>query len=142
MYGRMDGSQQIRLCTIFPGSGGAVVHVKLRVARLSDCIGAYRCLSYVWGSNVQLRPMFVNGFRHAVTPNLDELLRWLRALGFREEIWVDALCIRQDDEVEKALQVNMVKSFPPSYLGDGAVTCARGHVMHRCLASALRNEAY
>ncbi len=64
----------------------------------------YRALSYCWGDPLVTRPIIVNGETRQVTTNLEEALQAVKAQGFRK-IWVDALCINQDDLLERGLQV-------------------------------------
>jgi hypothetical protein len=70
--------------------------------------GDYVALSYVWGSSDNQREIIVNNCVVTVTKNLEEALRWLRdspeaSAGLM--FWVDALCINQDDVVEKSREV-------------------------------------
>ncbi|KAK4103340.1 hypothetical protein N658DRAFT_388746, partial [Parathielavia hyrcaniae] len=72
----------------------------------------YIALSYSWGNPTARREIVVNGKPACVTENLYAALTHL--LGFKGllasileecEIWVDALCINQQDAAEKLVQV-------------------------------------
>jgi hypothetical protein len=65
---------------------------------------SYRALSYYWGDRSITRPIMVDGHLVQVTTNLEEALRELR-LHKVTTLWVDALCINQEDRLEKGLQV-------------------------------------
>lgn len=76
----------------------------------------YECLSYVWGSpespetvQIDTAQGFVN---FDVTRNLHAALLQLRDPFFERMLWVDAICINQSDEEEKAQQVtSMTRIF-------------------------------
>ena len=70
--------------------------------------GDFATLSYVWGNERDRRDILLNGTVFSVTANLEICLRALAAdneFQDRYKIWVDAICINQDDEVERASQV-------------------------------------
>ncbi|KAL8393934.1 hypothetical protein RB595_003627 [Gaeumannomyces hyphopodioides] len=118
----------------------------------------YEALSYVWGSEENKLPVYVqaddddrNGAPHAspptrsdqcllVTRNLHAALSHLRD-GFLERvIWIDAICINQQDDVEKGRQVQSMAWIYASasrvvvWLGEA------GHGSDRAL-EALRQAA-
>ena len=67
------------------------------------------CLSYVWGDTRSTRASIsLNNRRYGTGPNLHSLLDRLRALGIKDEVWIDALCINQNDEKEKTEQVKLM----------------------------------
>ncbi|KAF7862501.1 hypothetical protein EAF04_007374 [Stromatinia cepivora] len=68
----------------------------------------YQALSYVWGSSENLRPIFVNQKPLSVTANLHGALLQLRDGTFERIIWVDAICINQDDDKEKSQQIKLM----------------------------------
>lgn len=70
----------------------------------------YEALSYTWGDSRDTRPIRINGEIVRVRTNLEAALRRLRAEG-HIKLWVDALCINQSDDEEKALQVRQMKSI-------------------------------
>jgi hypothetical protein len=82
----------------------------MRVTSLQDS-PQYEALSYVWGNTANKRPILVNCKTIFVTINLEEALRYLRRSDQTATIWVDAVCINQDDQREKAIQVNMMSTI-------------------------------
>jgi hypothetical protein len=69
----------------------------------------YTALSYVWGDPQHTVSIFVNGRQVPVTVNLAGALRRLRDLpNYAKSLWVDALCIDQQNEREKSQQVQMM----------------------------------
>ena len=70
--------------------------------------GDYVALSYTWGDTGDTRNMVVNGHQVAVGTNLESALRVLRhkqPIKSGYKIWVDALCINQQDTVERSQEV-------------------------------------
>lgn len=68
----------------------------------------YESLSYVWGDPTVVRPVWVNGIRRQITQNLHGALRRLRSRDTPRILWVDAICINQDDDEEKGHQVDLM----------------------------------
>ncbi|KAH8670713.1 heterokaryon incompatibility protein-domain-containing protein [Ilyonectria robusta] len=76
--------------------------------------GDFAALSYVWGSPRDRRDIVLNGEVTSVTRNLESALRELaRQDDFRGryKLWVDALCINQDDADEKASQISKMREI-------------------------------
>ncbi|KAM7188617.1 Heterokaryon incompatibility protein (HET) domain containing protein [Naviculisporaceae sp. PSN 640] len=72
----------------------------------------YVALSYVWGLRENLMPICCNQHTVLVTPNLYDALLHLRNPSQDRVLWVDALCINQEDDIEKSHQVrNMGKIY-------------------------------
>ncbi|KAL5430451.1 hypothetical protein PMIN07_009487 [Paraphaeosphaeria minitans] len=103
----------IRLIKLQPSEDpSAPIHCKLVTYPVDGKrLGAhsYECLSYVWGLSENLRSINIEvgeavaAFK--ATPNLYEALLHLRDPFFELILWVDAICINQDDDKEKATQV-------------------------------------
>ncbi|KAK4112575.1 hypothetical protein N656DRAFT_709691, partial [Canariomyces notabilis] len=82
--------------------------------------------SYVWGSERSLQPISVNNREYSVGVNLSTALSHLRDPFIERFIWVDAICINQDDVAEKTRQVrSMAKIYAKAsrvivWLGEAA----------------------
>ncbi|RMJ16106.1 hypothetical protein BHE90_003000 [Fusarium euwallaceae] len=77
--------------------------------------GEYETLSYAWGSpSDPLHDILVNGQRYRVRQNLYDVLSQFRTslrYASRVRLWVDAICINQDDGLERATQVKRMKQI-------------------------------
>lgn len=99
----------IRLLRLLPSpTHQAEIHVDLIEYNLTPShtsSHSYEALSYVWGSLDTTSSILVGDKRLQVTPNLHAALSQLRDTVFPRVLWVDAVCINQCDDVEKALQI-------------------------------------
>lgn len=70
----------------------------------------YQTVSYVWGSASASEVSFVtvDGSRIPITPNLKAFLHRIRDPKKTLTLWVDTICINQQDDKEKTQQVNMM----------------------------------
>ena len=69
---------------------------------------AYTCMSYVWGSSNSYASIPCNNRSMTVTDHLRQGLLCIHAAKVTTDpiwLWIDAICINQSDEVEKAAQV-------------------------------------
>lgn len=100
----------IRLMRLFKGSYDGPIHCDLFQAYLSTIDGMpYEALSYTWGESSQQYDIVVQEQPFRVTSNLLEALRYL---GFADQdriLWVDAVCIDQDNAAEKGHQVGQMR---------------------------------
>ena len=84
-------------------------------------------LSYVWGDTNPLRDISVNGKMFGVTANLFYALRDLRDEYRVSRLWLDTICINQQDVEERNKQVVLMGSIytlahhTVIYLGEGTV---------------------
>jgi hypothetical protein len=70
----------------------------------------YTALSYVWGSTEDPEYIFLNGRNQVpVTRNLFEALRTLLLPKEGRRLWIDALCINQQNHAEKESQVHLTQ---------------------------------
>jgi hypothetical protein len=67
----------------------------------------FKALSYVWGDSSLTLPILIEDKPYQVTANCHAALRRLRELG-ESSIWIDAICINQQDDDEKAAQIAMM----------------------------------
>lgn len=68
----------------------------------------YVCLSYVWGSTAEGTFITLNGNHFWVRKNLWEFLRCARLKRRDECLWIDAICIDQSNNSERAHQVQQM----------------------------------
>jgi hypothetical protein len=77
----------------------------------------YKALSYTWDSPIFHAPgvlqgvsqtIMCNGLEVSVGQNLYDALEQLARSGFQGHIWIDALCINQDDNDERSSQIPLM----------------------------------
>jgi len=100
-------SGKIRLLYLLPGEKGdqlqgVIIHVPYNAP------GAYRALSYVWGSDQQAKELVTPDGTLQITFSLNKALRGLRHREKAIMLWVDAVCINQKDNNEKAQQIRLL----------------------------------
>lgn len=71
----------------------------------------YEALSYVWGSQCETHTITVNGCDLHVTRNLYTALVHLRDNQLERILWIDAICINQEDDDEKSEQIPLMRSI-------------------------------
>jgi len=97
----------IRILYLHPLSHSGKIEVSLTVVNLSDK-PVYTALSYEWGTEIEQQVITVNGHFVHIHKNLYQLLlRLCPKHGFRR-LWVDAICINQNNISERNSQVQMM----------------------------------
>ncbi|KAJ4286528.1 hypothetical protein N0V90_013228 [Kalmusia sp. IMI 367209] len=71
----------------------------------------YIALSYTWGGQEKRAEMELNGCTISITENLFSALRHLRSEDKSQQLWVDAICINQEDPRERKHQVGQMKNI-------------------------------
>jgi hypothetical protein len=113
--------------------------------------GDFAALSYAWGDEHNPASIFLDGIQVPVTRNLEIVLR---ALAINEEfqdnykIWIDAICINQNNDAEQASQVRKMREIycgawsVISWLGenDGPADVKDAFQFVRTLASLPENQ--
>lgn len=107
LYSPLTEEDEIRLLELQPGSARDDIGCTLRHAKLSDQ-PAYEALSYEWGSDLVTKDIRVNDTVHKVRENLWTALIHLRLESEPRILWIDALCIHQDETLERSHQVNQM----------------------------------
>ena len=101
-----DDLKEIRLLTLHEGDFKADIQISINTVSLfPDSPPTYEALSYVWGS--QENPIDIHiGFQTlALTRNLAEALPYLRYRDKPRVLWIDAICVNQQDLKERSRQV-------------------------------------
>ncbi|KAK3357967.1 heterokaryon incompatibility protein-domain-containing protein [Lasiosphaeria hispida] len=101
----------IRLVVIHPSTDlDAPISCSLRVVDL-DKDPRYEALSYCWGDAKITADILVENTVLPVTTNLVAALRQLRRADGEREMWIDAICINQDDSDEKVNQIPLMRAI-------------------------------
>lgn len=101
---------EFRILRIIPDPDDSPIRCLLTKASLieQDIMATYIALSYCWGDPNVTEDITVNAVPTPITVSLHNSIWYLRALQVYE-IWADALCINQKDEIERGLQVRFMK---------------------------------
>ncbi|KAL8665309.1 MAG: hypothetical protein Q9202_002360 [Teloschistes flavicans] len=109
IYSELDASvQQIRLIRLKRSQNPDDIYVELETYQIDQC-PPYNALSYAWGDQNKLQLIDLNGIRHAVTTDLHSALKHLRPQLEDQLMWIDALCINQQDVKEREFQVSLMR---------------------------------
>jgi len=68
----------------------------------------YTALSYVWGQGGRTHKATVGGMEFEITESLDTAIRYLRHSTAKVTLWIDQICINQEDNTEKTEQVALM----------------------------------
>lgn len=110
VYERSLNSDQIRLMVLDCGEPGFPIHVSLEVFEQDNC-PEYETVSYTWagedGQTIINNVIYVGTFWDIMpqTFNCWSLLQYLRPVRGIRTVWVDAICINQNDVIERGVQV-------------------------------------
>jgi hypothetical protein len=109
-HGELSMSDNIRLLRLLPRTGPnlhcEVIEYAIKEAGSSTC--PYEALSYVWGSEDTPASLFISGYQLPITQNLCAALGCLQHSSTPRVLWVDAVCIDQNNESEKQQQIQLM----------------------------------
>jgi hypothetical protein len=106
MYQTLPESS-IRLLVVQPGGIKDPIHCHMGVV-VPIISPPYEALSYMWGSSERPKSITLNSTTIPVGRNLWNALKSLRLKDKARTIWVDALCINQEDIDERNHQVQIM----------------------------------
>ncbi|KAF3808548.1 Heterokaryon incompatibility protein 6 [Colletotrichum gloeosporioides] len=111
MYTVLDPTKrEVRLLRLLAGNEADGIHCELHATSL-DSPDEYEALSYVWGSASDTRPITLQQTAKNVTMNLEAALRHLRYPDRARMLWVDVLCIDQENVQERNQQVRWMSDI-------------------------------
>lgn len=97
--------REFRLLRLLPGRGDATICCQVHTASLND-VPHFEALSYVWGDpELNAGTIRVGDISFQTTHNLGAALRDLRSEHDARVLWIDAICINQQDVGEKTEQL-------------------------------------
>ena len=109
LYTPLIGPNAIRLFCLLPHEDeGAPVRGRLvghSLQHAGERAQRYEALSYVWGTMSKQLSIEIGEAEFAVTGNLHAALKRLRDDCFERILWIDAICINQQDHDERTQQV-------------------------------------
>ncbi|KAI0974134.1 heterokaryon incompatibility protein-domain-containing protein [Xylaria arbuscula] len=117
-------SSAFRLVRLLKGNGNADIECKLIYTTLDENVIPYEAVSYTWGTSAKPLSITLQGQRFMVTRNLWSLLKSVRQTEADRYIWIDAIAINQDDDLERGHQVQRMQAIYGSaerviiYLGE------------------------
>jgi hypothetical protein len=98
---RLSSPRSIRLLALLPSPEfQAALEAAITEVSLDDISrnkNGYEALSYVWGSRFGTEPIRCDGKLLLVTPNCESALRHLRLKDKTRVLWIDAICIDQEN---------------------------------------------
>jgi hypothetical protein len=108
-----DPSSSIRLLKVRPFRQNGLVEVEIQQSHDDSDWSSdpYMSLSYVWGESAERRWISLNGHRHPVRVNLFNFLQVASVQFADQNLWIDALCINQDNLAEKNHQVRRMATI-------------------------------
>ncbi|KAI3316758.1 HET-domain-containing protein [Xylariaceae sp. AK1471] len=126
----LQNADEFRLIIIYPALFNEVLRGELTTSNLSSPLKPqYDALSYTWadetGNKTRSKTFFLEGGRGTIliTKNCDAAIRRLRHPQQKRWVWIDALCIDQDNDGERTYQVSIM---PRIYLSAKKVVVYTG----------------
>ena len=109
-YQPIDASRrQVRLLTVKHGSGNKKIQCSIKHASLvSYPKPEFEAVSYCWGDPSERACIEIDGTIVDVPSSSEKVLRRLRLPKTDRTLWIDAVCINQNDNEEKAGQVGIM----------------------------------
>jgi hypothetical protein len=147
VYGALSGDSEIRLVSLLPSNiFEAPIECRLEHAIIGSC-KPYEALSYVWGEPHFTEPIILDGHNFMITLALATALRYLRPRRKERVLWIDAICINQQDLAERKEQVGYMRDIYSScsldivWLGPGSYSRRQGGDRHSKGMKAVRRLA-
>jgi Heterokaryon incompatibility protein (HET) len=111
-YSPLDraASSSFRILTLLPGEHHTPLSCTLSYEDWRNPAASYESVSYSWGDRFHNKNIHLNSHPFTVTSNLESALRHLRheKPGSLRRLWVDAICINQEDYQERSQQVRQM----------------------------------
>ncbi|KAI0020611.1 hypothetical protein F4780DRAFT_770595 [Xylariomycetidae sp. FL0641] len=108
LYRPLEDGLPLRILRLLPGPGGAPIETELFATTLDDVENRFEAISYAWGSQSTLLEIRCNDIALPIGQNAFNALRWLRLPDRPRDLWMDAVCIHQDDLDERSAQVSIM----------------------------------
>lgn len=104
-------SREIRIFRLLPARAGEEDNISGEIFTINlDGSHRFTALSYAWGDNRHVVNIETNGGLLPITLSLKTALQGLREAE-PLDLWIDQICINQDDDDEKAHQIPLMKDI-------------------------------
>jgi hypothetical protein len=142
-YQPIDPKDEMRIVILLPPASPDETELRCEIttANLSDK-PSYEAVSYCWGAEIFPEILYVSDGVLAITENLAAGLRRFRFKDRVRRLWIDAVCIKQDDDKEKGHQVALMATIYRNaecvlvWLGEGSRDAHAGLEYIRELANS------
>jgi hypothetical protein len=108
VYQELQGERTIRLLRIQQKFPFQKVRCQFENAQIGES-GPYEAISYVWVDPVRTSSILVDGGQLVITKGAYAIIHRRQSWRRDQLIWIDQVCINQDDSNEKASQVQMME---------------------------------
>ncbi|KFA51439.1 hypothetical protein S40293_10689 [Stachybotrys chartarum IBT 40293] len=105
-YDALSDASSSRLIKLLPARRQeSTIRIELSEFHFGSTV-EYEALSYTWDNQRPTKEVICNGTALRVTENIFRALQRLRSsFGKHQILWIDAICINQKDDAEKAAQL-------------------------------------
>lgn len=113
-YQPLPDASHFRVLALESGNADTPLSCKLEVVSVQNARQSeYEALSYAWGNNDQTLKPFISCHEKCLklTSNLQSALHHIRSEEKVTKVWVDQICINQDDLEERSQQVSVMGSI-------------------------------
>ncbi|ETS87891.1 hypothetical protein PFICI_01719 [Pestalotiopsis fici W106-1] len=102
--------KEIRLLEVLPGPSDTALHGRLLHTSLQDPV-PYETISYCWGDASVRGTLMIDEFEFDAPLSSLTVLKCMRRPDAPRRLWVDAICINQDDIDERGSQVALMSQI-------------------------------
>jgi len=106
------GPKHLRFLRLLRGAGDSQIECELTISKAED--EKYEAVSWCWGREARTKTIKILDkdrnptLKFLVSPNLEAALKCLRKDAVPRVLWIDAICINQDDFEERSEQVPLM----------------------------------
>ncbi|KAH7116534.1 heterokaryon incompatibility protein-domain-containing protein [Dactylonectria estremocensis] len=103
--------RSMRIVRLAPSNNFGHISVAAQLTETTWDQYDYEALSYCWGKPDKTKTILLNGEQFRVTEDLHEALHEFSLADTSRALWIDAICINQEDQGEKSSQVQRMKEI-------------------------------
>ena len=111
-YSKLGHERCIRLLKLVPWFPGREYELRCSIIDTTiDDAPRYNALSYTWGSPEKSATLLIDGQALPITTGLATALLHCQWMNCAEPMWIDQICINQEDLDEKTSQIQLMKDI-------------------------------